>query len=67
MADSIDIKRKKLELSRVELARQEQEFKIEERMEEINRLKGMIDIQKNKEQDLIAELAVLIAQGEKNE
>jgi hypothetical protein len=36
-------------------------------MEEINRLKGMIDIQKNKEQDLIAELAVLIAQGEKSE
>jgi hypothetical protein len=67
MSDSIEIKRKKLELSRVELARQEQEFKIEERMEEINRLKGMIDIQKNKEQDLIAELAVLIAQGEKSE
>jgi hypothetical protein len=67
MKDSIELKRKNLELSRVQLARQEQEFKIEERMEEIARLESMIEIQKNKEQDLIAELAVLIAQGEKNE
>lgn len=58
--DSIDVKRKKLELSRVELARQEQEFKIEERMEEVNRLKAMIEVQKNKENDLRVELAALI-------
>lgn len=56
---AIEIKRKKLELSRVELARQEQEFKIEERMEEIGRLTAMIDIQKNKETELKAELSAL--------
>lgn len=57
--DSIEVKRKKLELSRVELARQEQEFKIEERMEEVNRLRSMIEIQKNKENELKAELLAL--------
>jgi len=60
----IDLKRKKLELSRVELARQEQEFKIEERMEEIGRLQSMIDIQKTKEQELKAEITVLTQKGE---
>jgi len=57
---TIEIKRKKLELSRVELARQEQEFKIEERMEEIGRLQSTINIQKNKEQELKSEIADLI-------
>jgi hypothetical protein len=61
---SIELKRKQLELSRVELARQEQEFKIEERMDEINRLKSMIEIQKNKEQELRAEVSALINKGE---
>lgn len=60
MVETIEIKRKKLELSRVELARHELEFKIEEKMEEVNRLKSMIVIQKNKEQELKAELTVLI-------
>lgn len=62
--DNIDLKRKKLELSRVELARQEQEFKIDERMEEISRLKYMIDVQKNKEAELKIEIAALISKGE---
>lgn len=61
---SLDIKRKKLELSRVEVARQEQEFKIEERMEEIKRLETMIDIQKAKEKELKAELSALTIKGE---
>lgn len=56
---SIEVKRKRLELSRVMLAREEQELKIEERMEEIKRIQAMIDIQKNKEQDLSAELLAL--------
>lgn len=61
---SIDLKRKKLELSRVQLAREEQEFKIEERMEEIKRLNAMVDIQKNKEDELNAEISALSNKGE---
>jgi hypothetical protein len=56
---SIDLKRKSLELSRVQLARQEQEFKIEERMEEIYRIEAMIKIQITKEEDLKAEITAL--------
>ena len=62
---SIDLKRKKLELSRVELARQEQEFKIEERMEEIARITAMIEIQKSKEEELKMEILALTNRGEK--
>lgn len=57
---SIELKRKKLELSRVELARQEIELKIEERMEEVRRLEAMIEIQTNKETELKAEITALI-------
>lgn len=60
----IDVKRKKLELSRVQLARQEQEFKIEERLEEIARLNSNIEIQRKKEEELIAEIAALETKGE---
>lgn len=63
MSESIELKRKKLELSRVELARQEQEFKIEERMEEVGRLQAMIEIQKNKEQELKSEISALLTKG----
>lgn len=55
----IELKRKKLELSRVELARQEQELKIEEKLEEIERLKATIEIQVKKENELKAEIAAL--------
>lgn len=55
----MELKRKKLELSRVQLARHEQEFKIEERMEEIARLESMIEIQKNKEEELKADISAL--------
>lgn len=60
----MELKRKRLELSRVELARFEQEFKIEERMEEIARIKAMIDIQKAKEEDLKQEIQALESKGE---
>ena len=61
---SLDLKRKELELSRVELARQEQEFKIEERMDEIARLKHTIEIQKTRETELKAEISALRNKGE---
>lgn len=61
---NIDVKRKRLELSRVELARQEQEFKIEERMEEIARIKAAIEIQKKKEAELKAEIENLSNKGD---
>lgn len=48
----MELKRKKLELSRVRLARQELEFKIEERLDEVSRLKEHIVIQLEKEQEL---------------
>lgn len=52
----LDIKRKKLELMRVETARHELEFKIEERLEEVERLREHIKTQKNKEEELKTEL-----------
>jgi hypothetical protein len=61
---SIELKRKKLELARVSVARQEQEFKIEEKMEEIERLNSLIVIQKNKENDLKLEIKTLENKGE---
>lgn len=56
---SLELKRKQLELSRVQLAREEQELKIEERMDEIRRLESAILIQKEKEEQLKAEIAAL--------
>jgi hypothetical protein len=53
---ALEINRKKLELSRVKLAREELEFKIEERNEEIKRLLEHIEIQKKREAELEIEL-----------
>ena len=53
---NLELKRKQLELNRVRVAREELELKIEERMEEIERLKGHIEIQLQKESDLEKEL-----------
>lgn len=61
---SLDLKRKKMELARVEMARKEQEFKIDERMEEISRLQSMIEIQIAKEKELAAQIAELESKGE---
>lgn len=49
---SLEYRRRKMELSRVALAREELELKIEERLEEIERLKAAIDIQMSKEAEL---------------
>jgi hypothetical protein len=53
---SLDKKKRELELARVRLARQEMEFKIEERLAEIDKLKEHIDIQKKREEDLNKEI-----------
>jgi peptidoglycan hydrolase CwlO-like protein len=55
----LDIKRKELELGRVEQARKELEFKIEERLEEIERLQAHIKIQLEKEEQLKQEIKTL--------
>ena len=56
---SLDVKRKQLELARVQMARTEMEFKVEERQEEINKLKEHIKGQEQKEQDLTLEIKSL--------
>lgn len=53
---SLEKKKKELELMRVSLARQELELKIEERLDEIKRLKEHIEIQLKKESELKEEL-----------
>lgn len=52
----LEKKKKMLELGRVKLARQEMEFKIEEKQDEIKRLQDFIKIQLDKEQELEKEL-----------
>jgi hypothetical protein len=53
---NLDNKRKQAELMRVKAARMELEVKIEERLEEIERLKQHIEIQIKKEQELEKEI-----------
>jgi len=48
----LDLKRMKLELIKVAAARHEIEFRIEERLDEINRLRENIKIQVAKEAEL---------------
>lgn len=55
----LDIKRRKLDLMRVQTARYELEFKIEERLEEIERLKEHIRIQQETEIKIQQELAAI--------
>ena len=54
--NNLEIKRKKLDLARIQMARQEMEFKIEERLEEIERLKLNIEVQSKRETELEQEL-----------
>lgn len=61
MQDVLEIKKAKLELARVNLAKQEMEFKIEERLQEIARLKEHIALQEKREQ----ELHIIISKMEK--
>ena len=56
---SLDIKRKQLELSRVGLAREEMELKIEECLEQIAKYKNAIEVQMKKEEELKADIAAL--------
>ena len=48
----LETKRLKLELHKVQAARHELEFRIDERMDEIERIKGHIEIQIAKEKEL---------------
>ena len=58
----LELKRMKLELVKVAAARCELEFRVDERLDEINRIKDNIKIQADKE----AELAAKIADAEKS-
>jgi hypothetical protein len=58
----LELKKVKLELVKVQAARCELEYRVEERLEEIDRIKSNIQIQLNKE----AELQTKIAQEEQN-
>lgn len=54
---SLELKRTKLELIKVAAARHELEFRIEERLEEINRIKEHVKVQEAKEAELIEKIA----------
>jgi chromosome segregation ATPase len=54
--DPLEVKRLKLELKRVDTAKEEMEFRIEERLAEISRLKDNIKIQEAKMAELTAKL-----------
>lgn len=56
---SLDLKRMKLELVRVSAARAEQEFKIDEYLEQIERLKEIIKVQADKEEELKEKIRLL--------
>jgi hypothetical protein len=53
---SLEKKKKELELMRVTLARQEMELRIEERLDEIKRLKENIEIQLKTEEKIKQDL-----------
>ena len=53
----LDLKKKKLELMRVQVAKHELEFRIEERLEEIARLKDHIKVQEEAEKKLELEIS----------
>lgn len=54
--NNIEYKRKELELQRVQMARKEMQFRIDEFEYEIEKLRGYIVIQTTKEEDLKQEL-----------
>jgi len=58
---NLELKRMKLELTKVAAARAELEFRVDERLDEINRIKDHIKVQLGKE----AELQAKIAEAEK--
>ena len=54
--NSLELKKTKAELARVTAAKLEMEFRIEERLEEVNRLQEQIKIQEAKEKELTDKL-----------
>jgi hypothetical protein len=52
----LEKKRKLLEIDRVKLAAREMEFKIEERLEDIKRLKEQIENQNKRVEELLAQI-----------
>lgn len=54
---AIELKKVRVELIRVQAAKMELELRVDERMEEISRLKENIDIQTKKEEELSAKIA----------
>jgi hypothetical protein len=55
----LESKRKKLELLKVQAARAELEFRILERLDEIERIKQHIEVQHKREAELTAEIGAL--------
>ena len=53
----LELKRMKLELIKVAAARHELEFRIEERLEEISRIKEHVKVQEAKEAELMEKIA----------
>lgn len=56
---SLERKKKELEIASVDLAKQQMELRIEEKLEEIKRLKENIEIQSKKTEELKKELESL--------
>lgn len=56
---NLELKRKEVELMRVQMAKSEMELRIQERQEEVQRLQENIKIQVAAEERLLAELKTL--------
>jgi hypothetical protein len=54
---SLDLKKIKVELLRVSAAKAELELRIDERLEEIERIRANIKVQEDKEKELIEKIA----------
>lgn len=59
MADTLEVKKIKAERARVYASKLELELRVEERLEEINRIKASIEIQEAKEKELDDKIAAL--------
>lgn len=57
MIDQLELKKLKAEVARVTAAKLEMDCRIEERLQEIERLREHMAIQETKEQELLAKLA----------
>ena len=62
MSKATEIKKLQVELHRVQGARMEMELKIEERMEDIARLRDHMQVQEAREEELAKQIADLKAQ-----